>query len=52
MSHCSDSYIYNIKRQLKVIFGSSSISTNSETIDVKSEPVFYLNKAIDNRYQD
>ena len=51
MSHCSDSYIYN-KRQLKVIFGSSTISANSESIDVKSEPVFYLNKATDNRYQD
>ena len=51
MSHCSDSYIYN-KRQLKVIFGSSTISANSESIDVKSEPVFYLNKGTDNRYQD
>ena len=51
MSHCSGSYIYN-KRQLKFIFGSSTISANSESIDVKSEPVFYLNKATDNRYQD
>ena len=42
----------NMKRQLKAIFNSSTISTNSESIDVKSEPVFYLIKATDGRYQD
>ena len=41
-----------MKRQLKAIFHSSTISTNSESMDVKSEPVFYLNKGTDGRYQD
>ena len=42
----------NIKKQLNIIFDSSTISTNSESIDVKSEPVFYLNKGTEDRYQD
>ena len=40
----TDSYSY--KRQLKAIFDSSTISTNSKNI-VKPEPVFYLNKGTD-----
>ena len=42
----------NVTRQLKAIFDGSTISTDSESIDVKSEPVFYLNKGTDGRYQD
>ena len=42
----------NVTRQLKAIFDSSTISTDSESIDVKSEPVFYVNKGTDGRYQD
>ena len=34
----------NMKRQLKAIFDSSIISTDSESIDIKFEPVFYVNK--------
>ena len=39
-------------RQLKAIFDSSTISTNSESMNIKSEPVFYVNKGTDGRYQD
>ena len=42
----------NMKRQLKAIFDSSTTSTDSERIDVKSEPIFYVNKGTDGRYQD
>ena len=42
----------NMKRQLKAIFDSSTTSTDSERIDVKSEPIFYVNKHTDGRYQD
>ena len=34
----------NMKRQLKAIFDSSTISTDSERFDIKFEPVFYVNK--------
>ena len=34
----------NMKRQLKAIFDSSTISTDSESFDIKFEPVFYVNK--------
>ena len=34
----------NMKRQLKAIFDSSTISTDSEIFDIKFEPVFYVNK--------
>ena len=36
----------NMKRQLKAIFDSSTISTDSESNDIKFEPVFYVNKGI------
>ena len=39
-------------RQLKAIFDGSTISTNSESMNIKSEPVFYVNKGTDGRYQD
>ena len=42
----------DMKRKLKAIFDCSTIYTNSESTDVKSEPVFYLNKGTDGRYQD
>ena len=42
----------NMKWQSKAIFDSSPISTTSESIDVKSEPAFYVNKGTDGRYQD
>ena len=42
----------NMKRQLKAIFDSSTTSTDSERIDVKSEPIFHVNKRTDGRYQD
>ena len=41
-----------MKRQLKVIFDRSTISANSESIDIKSERVFYVNKGTSGRYQD
>ena len=41
-----------MKRQLKAIVDSSTNSTISESIDVKSEPAFYLNKNTDGRYQN
>ena len=36
----------NMTRQLKAIFDSSTISTDSESNDIKFEPVFYVNKGI------
>ena len=42
-----------MKKELKAIFDSSTSSQTSEDIDIKSEPVFYINKTCDSEsYKD